>query len=56
MPYRSTGRCPVRSCSRSKTGAGSGALPETRSRAFFSAIAALGFAHQIRDHTVGTPK
>ena len=33
IPYRSTGACPVSSASRSNTGTGSGALPETSSRA-----------------------
>jgi hypothetical protein len=33
LPYRSTGRCPVSSASRSNTGTGSGALPDTSNRA-----------------------
>ena len=55
IPYRSTGARPVSSTSSSNTGTGSGALPDTRSRAERSARAAAGSA-QTRDHTVGTPK
>ncbi len=55
MPYRSIGACPVSSASCRKTGTGSGALPETSSRAPRSAAAAEWSA-AIRDQTVGTPK
>ena len=49
------GRCPVSSANRSNTGTGSGALPDTSSRAGRSASAAASSA-TTRDHTVGTPK
>ena len=39
----------------SNTATGSGALPDTTSRAPRNAVASAGSA-QIRDHTVGTPK
>ena len=55
IPYRSTGDWPVSSASCSNTDTGSGALPDTSSRAPLSSRAADGSA-QIRDHTVGTPK
>ena len=55
MPYRSTGAWPINDCICSNTATGSGALPETTSRAPRSAAARDGSA-QTRDHTVGTPK
>ncbi len=55
IPYRSTGAWPVSARSRSKTGTGSGALPETSSRAWDRARAASSSA-AMRLHTVGTPK
>jgi hypothetical protein len=54
-PYRSTGWCPVSRDSLSKTGTGSGALPDTSSRADDKARAAPS-SSATRDHTVGTPK
>ena len=55
IPYRSIGARPVSAVIRSNTGTGSGALPETSSRAPDNARAASAFS-AIRDHTVGTPK
>ena len=55
MPYRSTISCPVSSRIVSNTGTGSGALPDTSSRAEESDCAAAGSA-PMRVQTVGTPK